>query len=69
MSDKGGGVTGHKYFFGIHMGLCRGPIDELVEATVGDRRVFPLANTTTTTTPVYTPDPAENYGGGPIYGV
>lgn len=30
-------TIGHKYFFGIHMGLCRGPIDALLQIKVGDR--------------------------------
>lgn len=30
-------VTGYKYHFGIHMGIGRGPIDELVEIKVGDK--------------------------------
>jgi hypothetical protein len=40
---KGGGkgagsqVTGYKYYFGIHMGIGRGPIDELCEIKIGDR--------------------------------
>jgi len=63
-SKKGGGVVGYRYFFGIHMGLCRGPVDEIVEVTVGDRRVFPVGTTTTTTDPVYTPPDAEGGGAG-----
>jgi hypothetical protein len=30
-------TIGYRYFMGIHMGLCRGPIDELREIQVGDR--------------------------------
>ncbi len=33
----GGGVKGFKYLFGIHMGIGRGPVDELVEIKVGDK--------------------------------
>lgn len=36
---KGGGgsvVVGFKYYFGIFMGLCRGPVDEIVAAKVAD---------------------------------
>lgn len=33
-------TIGHKYFMGMHMGLCRGPIDELLEVRVGDRRAW-----------------------------
>lgn len=36
---KGGGdqVVGYKYFFGIHMGISRGPVDSLNAIHVGDR--------------------------------
>lgn len=30
-------TIGYKYYFSMHMGICRGAIDELVEITVGDR--------------------------------
>ncbi len=33
-------VVGFKYFFGIHMGVSRGPVDELVEIKVGDKTVW-----------------------------
>ena len=33
-------TIGYKYFMGLHMGVCRGPIDELLEARVGDRRAW-----------------------------
>lgn len=40
---KGGGqryVSGYRYYFNIHMGIGRGPVDELVEAKVADRTVW-----------------------------
>lgn len=40
---KGGGgsqVIGYRYFFGIHMGIGRGPVDELCEIKVGDRTAW-----------------------------
>lgn len=41
MSGGGGDYTaGYRYFFGIHMGVCRGPVDEVVEARVGDRTAW-----------------------------
>lgn len=44
MSSGGGGgqsyVAGYRYLFGIHMGICRGPVDELVEIRVGDRTAW-----------------------------
>ena len=34
---KGGDtVVGYRYFFGIHMGLGRGPVDEIIACKVGD---------------------------------
>lgn len=33
----GGGIAGYRYYFGIHMGVSRGPIDELILVKVGDR--------------------------------
>ena len=33
-------VLGYRYLFGIHMGICRGPVDELVEIKVGDKTAW-----------------------------
>lgn len=33
-------VVGHRYHFGTHMGIGRGPIDALVEVQVGDRTAW-----------------------------
>jgi hypothetical protein len=33
-------TAGFRYLFGMHMGVCRGPIDELVEVRVGDRTAW-----------------------------
>lgn len=33
-------TIGYKYFFGLHMGLARGPLTHIVEIRVGDRKVF-----------------------------
>lgn len=41
---KEGQVTGYKYSMGLHMGLCRGPIDSLVEIRVGDITAWPVAS-------------------------
>lgn len=35
-------LLGFKYFLGIHMGICRGPVDTLVEIQVGDRKAWPV---------------------------
>lgn len=38
---KGKNVTiGYKYYLGLHMGLCRGTIDALLEIKVGDRTAW-----------------------------
>ncbi len=33
-------VVGYRYLFGIHMGISRGPVDELIEIKVGDRTAW-----------------------------
>lgn len=33
-------VVGHRYYFGTHMGIGRGPIDAVVEVQVGDRTAW-----------------------------
>jgi hypothetical protein len=38
-----GTIRGYKYYFGIHMGIGRGPVDQLVEVRVGDRTAWPLS--------------------------
>lgn len=40
MGKKGSVVIGFKYFMGLHMGVSRGPVNELVSITVGDRYAF-----------------------------
>ncbi len=40
MGSKKSVTIGYKYYMGIHMGVCRGPIDELVEIQVGDRSAW-----------------------------
>lgn len=44
MGGKSGGgeqTIGYRYFFDIHMGVSRGPVDELVEIKVGDKSAWP----------------------------
>ena len=41
MSKGGGQVSGYRYYFSILMGLCRGPIDQLVAIRVGDIECWP----------------------------
>lgn len=33
-------TVGYRYLFGLHMGLARGPLDEIVEIQVGDREAW-----------------------------
>lgn len=41
--SKGSGQTiGYKYYMSLHMGLCRGPIDEIVQINAGDVRAWPV---------------------------
>lgn len=41
MSGGGGSQTvGYRYFMGLHMGLCHGPIDAILDIRVGDRGAF-----------------------------
>lgn len=44
MGGKSGGsqTIGYRYYMSIHMGLCRGPIDELVQINVGDVHAWPI---------------------------
>lgn len=37
MGSRKSQVVGHRYFFGMHMGVGRGPMDEMVAIKVGDR--------------------------------
>lgn len=39
MSDP---IIGYRYSMGVHMGISRGPVDELVEVRVGDKTAWPL---------------------------
>lgn len=38
-------VKGYRYYLGIHMGICRGPVDGLVEIWVGEKKAWPLPYT------------------------
>ena len=54
MGGKSKSVTvGYRYFMTIHMGLCRGPIDEIKEIRIGDKQAWPKpAGTSATDTPI-----------------
>lgn len=55
---KGGatGLNGWYYSFGIHMGLSRGPIDELVEIKIGDKTAWQGSVKTSTRFRINAPD-------------
>lgn len=63
--DSGGapGMGGHRYYMGMHMGVCRGPVDELVEIRVGDRTVKMLDSPTENVSgEIIGYEPAPDYG-------
>lgn len=42
MTLEGGGgggsqVVGYRYYFGLHMGVCRGPVDQMIAIRVGEK--------------------------------
>lgn len=41
-SSSSSQTIGYRYFLSMHMGLCRGPVDELVQIDVGDLRAWPI---------------------------
>jgi hypothetical protein len=57
---KGSQITGYKYFMGLHMGLCHGPVDDVVEIRGGDRTVW--AGNQTSSGEIYISAP-DVYGG------
>lgn len=44
-----GSIIGYRYYMGMHMTLCRGPVDALLGVMVGDRVLWGTAETTITT--------------------
>lgn len=56
MGKSSSPTTGYKYSFGIHMGLSRGPIDEIVEVRVGDKPAWVGSVTDSGSLDVYAPD-------------
>lgn len=53
MGSKGGGsvTVGFRYFLGMHMVCCHGPIDRLHEVWVGEKKVWPLGDDWPTVSP------------------
>jgi len=40
MGSKKKVTVGYRYYLALHMGFCRGPVDELVQINVGDKEAF-----------------------------
>lgn len=59
-SGSGGQTVGFRYFMGMHMALCRGPVDEICEFRVGDRTAWAASVLTNATLPV---DAYDLFGG------
>lgn len=66
-SSSKGQTIGFRYLMSLHMGVSRGPIDELVEIRVGDQKAWPLGEQPTMTDDNFTPgfsiDAPELFGG------
>lgn len=60
MGKKKKTTIGYKYYMGLHMGLCRGPLDVLREIRVGNKRAW--AGNITTSTEIQIDQP-ELFGG------
>lgn len=56
MGKKKKTTIGYKYYMGLHMGLCRGPLDVLREIRVGDKRAWAGNITTSTDIQIDQPD-------------
>jgi len=40
MGSKKSVTIGYRYYLALHMGFCRGPVDELVQINVGGKEAF-----------------------------
>lgn len=60
MGSKKAVKVGYRYLFGIHMGIGRGPVDELVEIKVGDKTAWKGSVTSNQTVSINAP---ELFGG------
>lgn len=40
MGKKGGGTPYIDYYISMHLGFCHGPVDELVDLTIKDKKIF-----------------------------
>lgn len=53
-------ISGYRYLFGVHMGVCRGPVDEIAEIRVGDRTAWTGSVTSNQHVPI---DALDLFGG------
>lgn len=56
MGGRSKQTVGYRYFFGIHMGAGRGPLDELVQIKVGDRVAWSGSVTANASVQISEPD-------------
>lgn len=56
-------TVGYRYFFAIHMGIGRGPVDELVEIKVGDKTAWRGSVESSSTIQINTPELFGGEGG------
>jgi len=56
----GGQTTGYRYFIGLHLGVCSGPVDALLEIRIGDRTAWSGVATASSTISISSP---ELFGG------
>jgi hypothetical protein len=60
MGSKKTQTVGHRYYMGLHFGLCHGPVDEVQQVKSGDREVWAGSATSNTSLSVNKP---ELFGG------
>lgn len=69
MGGGGGGggsqTVGHRYYMSVHMGICAGTVDEIIEIKVGERTAW--SGSVTQSTEIYIDQP-ELFGGESMEG-
>ena len=65
MGCKSGGIIGYRYYLGLHMVICYGPVDEVHEIRVGDRLAYDAGgdDPTLTSSQVININKPELFGG------
>lgn len=56
MGGKSGGISGYRYYMGLHFGLCHGPVDAFLEIRAGDRTAWTGAQTASGQISIATPN-------------